>query len=506
MVEDIVIEISPKAIGGVPVFKASGQITAQNVNEFFSDPSTVERATRKLAELGFRILYKSDIAITASGPKDLLEDVFHTSLQTKEKDMFSGMPEMEQKVSYFEGQSGVKTFGAPKGLEDLIDGVTLPEPPIFFESPLPLSVKYFHLDVPADVSLCMNADKAHRFGFTGKCVKVAMPDTGFYRHPFYVHRGYRTSVVLSPDATDPNTDSHGHGTGEAANIFATAPDVDFVAIKMGNDATLAFNTAVSQNPDVITCSWGYDVRGLAKLPPNLAPLEASVAAAVARGIVVCFSAGNGHIAFPAMHPDVVAVGGVHCDQNVDLRASDYASSFTSQIYPDRNVPDICGLVGMKPKAIYIMLPQQAKSSIDSGNAGNVFPSGDETALDDGWAAFSGTSAASPQIAGVCALVLQACRRLSPKSIKSILQKTATDVTKGSTNTASGGHTAAVGPDLATGHGLVNAASACLMARFRCLLIKVPPEIKVPEKVVPMPRETEQEIEEMEDLLMSELGA
>ena len=38
--------------------------------------------------------------------------------------------------------------------------------------------------------------------------------------------------------------------------------------------------------------------------------------------------------------------------------------------------------------------------IDVGNAGGTHPNGDETANNDGWAAFSGTSAAAPQLAGV----------------------------------------------------------------------------------------------------------
>src|SRR5690606_18206253 len=103
----------------------------------------------------------------------------------------------------------------------------------------------------------------------------------------------------------------GHGTAEAANIFACAPDIDFVGIKMGFNATLAFKTASDLHPAVITNSWGYHLPGLTSLPNFLKPLEAAVIEAVRdRGIVVCFSGGNGQIAFPAMMPEVIAVGGV----------------------------------------------------------------------------------------------------------------------------------------------------------------------------------------------------
>ena len=74
-----------------------------------------------------------------------------------------------------------------------------------------------------------------------------------------------------------------------------------------------------------------------------------------------------------MMPDVLAVGGVHARANLVgddfyLEASDYASSFDSLIYPGRHVPDVCGLVGMQPGALYIMLPVPPGSAIDVGGS------------------------------------------------------------------------------------------------------------------------------------------
>jgi serine protease AprX len=179
-----------------------------------------------------------------------------------------------------------------------------------------------------------------------------------------------------------------------------------------------------------------------------------------------FSGGNGHIAFPAMMPDVLAVGGVHARANLVgndffLEASNYASSFDSLIYPGRHVPDVCGLVGTQPGALYIMLPVPPGSAIDVGVSGGTHPNGDETAPNDGWAAISGTSAASPQIAGVCALLKQVQPGLSPKLAKSILRASARDVTVG---TSSNGQPAGPGHDGATGAGLVDATVAYKLAR------------------------------------------
>lgn len=143
---------------------------------------------------------------------------------------------------------------------------------------------------------------------------------------------------------------------------------------------------------------------LARWPPTAATVSAEIAAAVSAGIIVCFSASNGGWGFPAQMPEVLAVGGVFMERDGSMRASDYASGFQSNVYPGRRVPDVSGLVGMRPKAIYIMLPQPDGSVIENGNAGRVFPNGDETAMNDWWAAFSGTSASCPQVAGVCALI------------------------------------------------------------------------------------------------------
>src|SRR4030095_16676792 len=126
-------------------------------------------------------------------------------------------------------------------------------------------------------------------------------------------------------------------------------------------------------------------------------LAGSIAAAVASGIIVIFAAGNGHAGFPGQHPDVISAGGGHMGADVARQPSEYASAFASQIYPGRAVPDVCGLVGMRPKAAYIMLPVQPGDNIDYGNSGGIFPVGDQTAPDDGWAAFSGTSAAAREV-------------------------------------------------------------------------------------------------------------
>ncbi|MCF3609245.1 S8 family serine peptidase, partial [Planktothrix agardhii 1033] len=258
----------------------------------------------------------------------------------------------------------------------------------------------------------------------------------------------------------------GHGTGESANLFSVAPEINFTMIKWNfKNSIAAFKKAVFLRPDIISCSWGSS-RQYSPLSAYDIALTANIADAVYQGIIVVFSAGNGHWGFPSQHPDVIAAGGVYLDSGGKLEASNYASGFSSNIYSGRIVPDICGLVGKKPRAAYILLPVPPGSTLDAvfGIPGFKHPDADETSSEDGWAAFSGTSAAAPQIAGICALMKQVYPQLSPQQAKEILQQTAIDVIEGNSNSATGGHSAKSGFDWATGNGLVNGFEAVKTAQ------------------------------------------
>jgi len=223
-----------------------------------------------------------------------------------------------------------------------------------------------------------------------------------------------------------------------------------------------FYAARLQNPDIISISAGSELRNkeskkeLSNLPRNLRALEAEILHAVASGIVVVVAAGNGQFSFPGMMPDVISVGGVFEDRSHDKQASDLASAYDSKIYPGRHVPDFCGLVGMKDDR-YIMLPIPSGCLIDIAKAADP-KSG--TTTNDGWAAFSGTSAAAPQIAGVCALLKEKNPHLTPSDIKTVLRCTARKVSIGNSNpksTHNGIPLKAL--EGATGAGLVDAFRA-----------------------------------------------
>ncbi|MCL6739358.1 S8 family serine peptidase [Streptomyces neyagawaensis] len=76
--------------------------------------------------------------------------------------------------------------------------------------------------------------------------------------------------------------------------------------------------------------------------------------------------------------------------------------------------------------------------------------------------FSGTSAAAPQVAGAAAVLLGARPELNPAQVVEALATTAVDVTIGA-NHPRFNRPARIGPDEATGAGLVNVDAALSFA-------------------------------------------
>jgi subtilisin family serine protease len=221
-----------------------------------------------------------------------------------------------------------------------------------------------------------------------------------------------------------------------------------------------FQEALRHSPKVISISMGYDLRAddgvapLTELPKSLVALEAEIQAAVTAGIIVVFSSGNGHYSFPGQMKEVISAGGVFADAAGRLSASDYAAP-SGQIFGrwSRLRPGWYAAARRLHRAA-----GPPGSEIDAENAEH-----DATAGDDGWGVFSGTSAAAPQLAGVCALLLQKNPSLTAGDIKAALKSTARDVSSGHANPSSDprrrGTPARRGLDGATGAGLVDAFAA-----------------------------------------------
>ncbi|XGB40810.1 MAG: S8 family serine peptidase [Nodosilinea sp. LVE1205-7] len=455
------------------MLSALAPVTSQTVSRFYADPAVLYATADRLRAEGFEVLAVGNTSISIAAEPHIYQRAFQTTLKAFECPVIKEFA--EQTTATFINSLDNKPFGeidlSHTHWTSVLAGIAINEPAYYFrteETPsgLPPQTRQTYLSVPDQIAEGLNAKAVHQQGLKGDGVKVVMVDTGWYRHPFFSQNNYQGRVVLAPGSTDAEADDHGHGTGESANLFAVAPHVELTVVKAdvaldgksrNVNSIAAFKRAVDLRPDIISCSWGSDQRSH-QLSPYTRALGAVVADAVRRGIIVIFSAGNGHLGFPAQHPDVIAAGGVyrHLEGPLkgQLEASSYASGFISPVYPGRVVPDVCGLVGQLPRAAYILLPIPPGSPVDWGCS-----LGDGTDPTDGWAAFSGTSAAAPQIAGICALMKQLDPGLSPAQAKEILRQTAIDVMAGACSRQTGGHRAIQGPDPATGYGLADAARA-----------------------------------------------
>jgi subtilisin family serine protease len=410
----------------------------ENIQDYEPEAEAHLRISRSLRRRGIKVYPDSSrFVVSATGTARQFEELFKTKLQRYRRET---------------GRSGARLFHefcsisthAPVANTRILPDALLiiPVEPTCDMSAIPPPARSFNLRHPVDIAIQTKAALVHRKLIkgqraTGSGIRIAMIDTGFYPHPFFASNGYQLAADRAADVTTPATeDTVGHGTRNVINVFSCAPDAEVIGIKKGPNAILALNRAAALSAKVITCSWGLERPGETILSDADLPLRLTILNLIRSRIPVVFSAGNlGSISFPAMMPEVIAVGGVAVDKCSNLRAWNGGSSFVSKVFANRAVPDLCGL------ASKMALP----SAPDSDSS------------DSSWDVQDGcTSAAAPQIAGVIALLLQKNPRLLPKEVKSILCKTAKDVRAGRTASK---NKALAGKDLATGAGLVDAMKA-----------------------------------------------
>jgi subtilisin family serine protease len=307
-------------------------------------------------------------------------------------------------------------------------------------SSTPPTIEEHHVRLPDELSEILRANTAHARGIRGGGIRIAIIDSGFYAHPFYESRGYRISRVPTRKEPEPERDEYGHGTAQLASLFAIAPDAEVIAIKcLDKDPCYSLRKAIALKPDVLICAWGFDLDhpGTKELPPEYEPIRKLILRALKKGICVIAAAGNGQYAFPGNMPEVISAGGVFYTQAGEFTISDVASRFKSSIFPGREVPDVCGLVGNLPHGRLLLVPVPPKARLakrpafgaKSSQSNAMIAAGEHAALGDskkltGWALFSGTSAATAMIAGAAALLLQLRPELEPDQLKHILIKSA----------------------------------------------------------------------------------
>ncbi|GAB6087760.1 S8 family peptidase [Alkaliphilus crotonatoxidans] len=248
----------------------------------------------------------------------------------------------------------------------------------------------------------VQAPQAHAAGYRGAGVKVAVLDTGIdSSHPdLNVRGGY--SVFTDSANSNPFYDGDGHGTHVAGTIAAlnntigvlgVAYNVDLYAVKVLNNngggtyAGIAqgIQWAVNNGMHIVNMSLGG--------PSSSTILQNICDAANQAGVLLIAAAGNSgnasgtgnSVGYPARYASVMAVASTNSN---NVRGS---SSSTGP-------------------AVEISAPGVSILSTVPGN---------------GYATYTGTSMASPHVAGVAALVKGARPNLSNTQIRQILNSTAT---------------------------------------------------------------------------------
>ena len=301
-------------------------------------------------------------------------------------------------------------------------------------------------------------------------------------HPWDFRRN-SSDVRPEPNLTSP-AQGNWHGTacagvavGKAGGgqVIGAAPNAKLLPVRMNENlepvlVSKWFDYMKDRGAWVVSCSWGAEAA--------VYPLPHRIGHAITRcarkgrngkGCVVVFAAGNSaldvndHVNDPprsqngfATHPDVIAVAACTSrDQFSDL------SSFGKEIW-------ICapsGGLGAWP----IITSDVSGTYIDANGVerGNGYEPGDY------FFHFTGTSAACPLVAGVCALVLGANPELTSADVKEILKDKARRI--GPESEYSNGHS------VKFGHGCIDAERAVKEALDRKLRIATVAERPATEK-------------------------
>ena len=279
----------------------------------------------------------------------------------------------------------------------------------------------------ADVATYLGVDQIWSRGFRGSGIVVGVLDSGITAQGRPVKAGETARriprVIGGWPLDDWGTESSkwgDHGNMCATDVLGMAPEAQLYDLRIagagGSPGTIsralqAFQWAIDQHrrdgtPHILTNSWGifqeaWDVT-YARNPNH--PFTRKVVEAIDEGIVVLFAAGNcggtcpdgrcgpdngvGRSIWGANgHPRVMTVGAVNrLEQFIG-----YSSQGPAAL--DANKPDFCGI----------------------SHFAGYHPSD------------SGTSAATPIVAGVCALLKQANPGLTQDQVKDCLKSTAKDI-------------------------------------------------------------------------------
>jgi subtilisin family serine protease len=280
-------------------------------------------------------------------------------------------------------------------------------------------------------------------GYRGEGIVVASLDTGVdLNHPDISDR-WRGGDNSWFDPYDEHpklpTDVHGHGTwtmgimvggNRSGSYIGVAPEAQWIAAKIFNDQGQATSLAIHRSfqwlldpdgdpstadaPHVVNNSWSFLTTGC------YLDFQADLRALRAAGILPIFAAGNAgpdeaSSVSPSNYPEALAVGAVDSNDQINIASS--------------RGPSACG-------GSLSIFPQVVAPGV------GIYSTG----LNNSYIRATGTSMASPHVAGMLALLLSAFPDLPVEEQESLLMKTAFDL-------------GPEGPDNTYGQGRIDAESA-----------------------------------------------
>src|SRR5262249_55429361 len=158
--------------------------TIANLDRYRNPLDKMVETARQLQRRGVTVHHVSQFSVSAACPLKHFESLFNTKLV--EKPMPTGR-HLALRESYLAPRERIQRVAA-EGLANLVERVYVQPPPVFFAGERPTPPFWndkFRLRVPVDVAQLLRASSVHQRGITGKGVRVAMPDTGFYHHPYF---------------------------------------------------------------------------------------------------------------------------------------------------------------------------------------------------------------------------------------------------------------------------------------------------------------------------------
>ena len=279
-------------------------------------------------------------------------------------------------------------------------------------------------------------DSRHNIEFTGRGIAIAILDTGVA--PVADLKG---RILASADFINSRVypyDDNGHGThvaGIAAGNGAksrgrhmgVAPEANIVAVKVLDDAGRGNATdALAGIQWIIDNHKRYNIRvanlSIGTLDSGSAdPLVKAVEAAWDEGIVMVIAAGNNgpakqSITSPGTSRKVITVGAADDHNLVEVGGSSL-KNFSGRgptleciVKPDIVAPG-CGIISAMSNSPEMTAARRNKLKV----------------VDEYYVSMSGTSMASPRIAGAVALVLSKYPALTPDEVKLALKHSAVDM-------------------------------------------------------------------------------